>query len=150
MITLSDFIRPFAFLAIALTSLACQAIDNPDASNYLEKFRSEASAYERAIFKDSQTTSDSMEAYREYIAFLESELEAATSALRDELSGVEEEAFEKSISAWDIYRTSEKDFISTVWTPQNFGSSSAFSRLAFYADVLRSRVERLQKYRLQF
>ena len=129
MITLSDFIRPFAFLAIALTSLACQAIDNPDAPNYLKKFRSEASAYERAIFKDSQTTSDSMERYREYIAFLESELETTTSALRDELYGAEEEAFEKSISAWDIYRTSEKDFISTVWTPQNFGSSSAFSSL---------------------
>ncbi|SET94019.1 Protein of unknown function [Marinobacter segnicrescens] len=150
MITLSRVIRPFAFLSITLTSVACQAIDNPDAPNYLDAFQSEASAYEQAIFEESQTTSDSMEAYREYIAFLEDELVKASSALAEELSASEKDVFEKSQSAWEAYQEAEKVFVSRVWTPQNFGSSSPFSRLAFYADVLRSRVELLQKYRLQF
>lgn len=150
MITLSGAIRPFAFLTIALTSVACQAIDNPDAPNYLDAFQSEASAYEQAIFEESQTTSDSMEAYREYIAFLEEELVAANSALENELSGSERDVFEEAQRAWEAYQEAEKHFVSTVWTPQNFGSSSAFSRLAFYADVVRGRIELLQKYRLQF
>ncbi|WP_328186016.1 lysozyme inhibitor LprI family protein [Marinobacter sp. OP 3.4] len=147
---LPRFLRPFAFLTIALTSVACQAIDNPDAPNYLEGFRSEVSSHERAIYEDAQTMSDSVEAYRGYIAFLEEELAAATSALEGELAGSEGEAFAESQHAWETYQQSEKAFVSSVWTPRNFGSSSAFSRLAFYADVLRSRIEPLLKYRMQF
>lgn len=150
MIMLSSFIRPFAFLVIALTSVACQAIDNPDAPNYIENFRAEAASYEQAIYQEAQTTSDSVEAYRGYIAFLEEELAAATSALEDELSGSEGEAFAESQRAWAAYQEAEKAFVSSVWTPQNFGSSSAFSRLSFYVDVLRSRIELLLKYRMQF
>lgn len=146
----TGLIRSLAFLTIALTSMGCQAIDNPDAPNYLEQFRSEASSYEQAIFEDAQTTSDSMEAYRDYIDFLEEELATATSALEAELSGSEREAFDEARSAWEAYQKAEKAFVSTVWTPQNFGSSSAMSRLGFYAELLKSRVERLQKYRLQF
>ncbi|MFL1405872.1 lysozyme inhibitor LprI family protein [Marinobacter sp. M1N3S26] len=144
------FLRPFALLTIALTSVACQAIDNPDAPHYLEDFRSEVSSHEQAVYEDAQTTSDSMEAYRDYIAFLEEELSAATSALEGEFSGSEGEAFAESQRAWEAYQEAEKAFVSSVWTPRNFGSSSAFSRLAFYADVLRSRIELLLKYRKQF
>lgn len=147
---MTGFLRSFAFLAIALTPLGCQAIDNPDAPNYLDNFRSAASSYERAVYEDAQTTSDSLEAYREYIGFLEEELATATSSLEAELSGSEREAFDEARSAWEIYQKAEQAFVSTVWTPQNFGSSSAMSRLAFYADLLRSRVELLQKYRVQF
>lgn len=150
MIMLPGFLRPFAFLTIALTSVACQAIDNPDAPNYLEDFRSEVSSHERAVYENAQTMSASMEAYRDYITFLEEELAATTSALEDELSGSEGEAFAESQRAWAAYQQAEKAFVSSVWTPQNFGSSSAFSRLAFYADVLRSRIELLLKYRMQF
>ncbi|MFL1482737.1 lysozyme inhibitor LprI family protein [Marinobacter sp. LN3S78] len=114
------FLRPFALLTIALTSVACQAIDNPDAPHYLEDFRSEVSSHEQAVYEDAQTTSDSMEAFAE------------------------------SQRAWEAYQEAEKAFVSSVWTPRNFGSSSAFSRLAFYADVLRSRIELLLKYRKQF
>lgn len=148
--TVPGVLRSLAFLSIALTSVACQAIDNPDAPDYLGDFRAEASTHEQAIYEDAQTTSDSMEAYRDYIGFLEEELAAATAALEGELSGSEREALSASQRAWEAYQDTEKAFVSSVWTPQNFGSSSAFSRLAFYADVLRSRIELLQKYRLQF
>lgn len=147
---MTGFLRALTFLAIALAPLGCQAIDNPDAPNYLENFRSAASSYERAVHEDAKTTSDSMEAYREYIGFLEEELATVTSALEGELSSSEREAFDEARNAWRTYQKMEKSFISTVWTPHNFGSSSAMSRLAFYADLLRSRVELLQKYRMQF
>ncbi|GGY81461.1 lysozyme inhibitor LprI family protein [Marinobacter zhanjiangensis] len=150
MMAITGFLRSFAFLAITLTSLGCQAIDNPDAPNYLEDFRSEASSYEKAIYNDAQATSDSMKAYRDYIGFLEEQLDTATFALARKLSGSEREAFDEARGAWEAYQKAENAFVSTVWTPQNFGSSSAMSRLGFYAELLRSRIERLQKYRLQF
>jgi len=147
---MTGYIRTLVFLSVALTSLGCQAIDNPDAPDYLEAFRSEASSYTQAIYENAQTTADSMEAYRNYIDFLEGELERSASALESVLAGPEQEAFRKSQSAWQAYQEAEKGFISTVWTPQNFGSSSAMSRLAFYADVLRSRTELLLRYLQQF
>ncbi len=147
---MTGYIRTLVFLSVALISLGCQAIDNPDAPNHLEAFRSEASSYTQAIYENAQTTADSMEAYRNYIDFLKDKLAEARSALESELSGPEQEAFRKSRNAWQAYQEAEKGFISTVWTPQNFGSSSAMSRLAFYADVLRSRTELLLRYRQQF
>lgn len=144
------FVRSLAFLSIALTSVACQAIDNPDAPDYLGDFQSEVATHDQAIYEDAQTMSDSIEAYRDYIGFLEEELTTVISAVESELSGSEREALIKSQSAWEVYQDKEKAFVSSVWTPQTFGTSSAFSRLAFYADVLRSRIELLQKYRMQF
>lgn len=144
------FLRSFAFLLIALAPLGCQAIDNPDAPDYLGDFLTEASSYEQVIYVDAQTASDAMEAYREYIGFLEEELVTVTFALEAEFSGSEREAFDKARNAWEAYQEAEKAFISTVWTPQNFGSSSAMSRLAFYTELLKSRILQLQKYRLQF
>lgn len=144
------FLRSLTFLAIALASVACQAVDNPDAPDYLGDFRAEAATHEQAIYEDAQTTSDSMEAYRDYIGFLEGELAAATAVLEGELSGSEREAFQEARRDWEGYQKAEKTFVTSVWTPKNFGSSSAFSRLAFYADVLRSRIELLQMYRMQF
>jgi uncharacterized protein YecT (DUF1311 family) len=91
-----------------------------------------------------------MEAYRNYIEFLEKALATASSGLEAELSDSERKAFNDSQAAWEAYRQAEKSFVSSVWTPQKFGSSSSFSRLAFYADAVRSRVELLQKYRMQF
>lgn len=143
-------LRSLAFMTIAFASLGCQAIGNPEAPDHLGEFRSEASSHERAIFQDAQTTSGSMEAYRDYIEFLEKALAAASSGLEAELSDSERKAFNNSQAAWEAYRQSEKSFVSSVWTPQNFGSSSSFSRLAFYADIVRSRIEMLQKYRMQF
>lgn len=148
--TVPGVLRSLAFLFIALTSVACHAIDNPDAPDYLGDFRAEAATHEQAIYEDAQTTSDLREAYRDYIGFLEEELAAATAALEGELSGSEREAFDDAQESWEGYQKAEKTFVAGVWTPENFGSSSAFSRLAFYADVLRSRIELLLKYRMQF
>ena len=147
---LTSSLRTLVFLTIALTSFGCQAIDNPDTPDYLEQFRSSASSYEQAIYDTARTSAEIMEAYREYVGFLEEELATATSAVEAELSGSERGVFDKARNAWDAYLAAEKTFVSTVWTAQNSGSSSAVSRLAFYADVLKSRVELLQKYRLQF
>ncbi|NWO04134.1 MAG: DUF1311 domain-containing protein [Alteromonadaceae bacterium] len=144
------FIRYLAFLGIALFSSAGQAIDNPDAHKYLENFRAEASSYEQAIYEDAQTTSDSIEAYHDYIEFLEETLAAAVFGLNAELPASEREAFKDAQAAWEAYREVEKAFVANVWTPQNFGSSSSFSRLTFYAEVIRSRIELVQKYRMQF
>lgn len=150
MIAIHGFIRSLAFLTIVFSSAACQAIDNPDAPNYLENFRTEASSYEKAIYQDAQTTLEAMEEYRNYIEFLEKEFATAETALKSELAEPDRDRFEKAQTAWDSYQKAEKAFVSGVWTPTNFGSSSAFSRLEYYADLLRSRTELLLKYRMQF
>jgi len=142
-------LRSLALLSIALTSLKCHAIDNPDAPNYLEDFLFESSSYEQAIYEEAKTTSDSIEKYRDYLSFLEGKLAKVSAALNSKLSGSEQEVFNKSQSAWEAYQQAEKAFVSSVWKPQNFGSSYAMSRLAFYAEILRSRTELLLKYNLQ-
>lgn len=150
MIAMPGFIRSLALLTIACSSAACQAIDNPDAPNYLENFRTEASSYEKAIYQDAQTTLEATEEYRRYIEFLEKELAAAETALKGELAESDRARFTEAQTAWEDYQKAEEAFVSGVWTPTNFGSSSAFSRLEYYADILRSRTELLLKYRMQF
>ena len=137
-------------LIAALSSISCQAIDNPDAPNYLGQFRSEAANYEDAIYQEAATTSQAVDEYRKYINFLEGEIEAAETAVENELSEPDKLKLADAMAAWKSYRDAEGDFIAGVWTPENFGSSSAFSRLAFYAEILKSRVELLLKYRAQF
>lgn len=137
-------------LIAALSSIACQAIDNPDAPNYLEQFRSEASSYEQSIYQDATTTSQAVTEYRHYIDFLEREVIAAQTAIENELSGPDKLKLADSMAAWKSYRDTERDFITGVWTQDNFGSSSTLSRLAFYAEILTSRIELLLKYRAQF
>ncbi|MFE8072577.1 DUF1311 domain-containing protein [Marinobacteraceae bacterium S3BR75-40.1] len=150
MITRQGIYRSFVFLLLALSSVACQAVDNPEAPNYLESFRSEASTFEQSIYQEAQSTAEMVDAYQRYIQFLDKKLAATESAIEKELREPDRSTFITSQSAWESYRKAERDFISSVWTRKNFGSSSDVSRLSLYAHLLKSRIELLLKYRLQF
>ncbi|WP_166264690.1 lysozyme inhibitor LprI family protein [Marinobacter caseinilyticus] len=148
--TSSEFGRTLLLLLITFTSAACQAIDNPDAPDYLEQFRAQASSYELAINNKSQTTADMIVEYRGYIDFLEQALQLVETALEGSLSDSERALFFETQAKWQTYRQAEMSFVDSVWTQENFGSSASVSKLAFYSEILKSRIELLQTYRLQF
>lgn len=137
-------------LMLAFSSVACHAIDNPDAPNYLEEFSAKASEYEQVVHQDAETTAEIAAAYRQYIGFLETELAEAESAVDPELTDTDRIKFKEAREAWRNYQKSEQEFIASVWQQERFGSSSGISRLAFYAHMLKARVELLQIYRMQF
>ncbi len=146
-------IRTFGMIGLllaALSSIACQAVDSPDAPDYLSNFQKEAAQYVQMIPEEATTTAEMADGYRDYIEFLEQELITAEAAVESELGETDRMTFAEAKAAWRTYRDAEKELIASVWVPGNFGSSSAVSRLAFYAELLRARIELLQKYRLQF
>lgn len=132
------------------SSMACQAIDNPEAVNYLAAFNEKTASFEAKISQQAQTTQDYVEIYAEYEQFLDGELNRAYTLLTKNLDEKQRTELKKSQRQWLAYRDAEFVFIDSTWTSQNFGSSSALSKGGYRTALIKARVELLFHYLSNF
>lgn len=127
-------------------TVACKAIDNPDAPDFVAEFNARAKQYEDDIQNKVTATEDVRQAYAEYERFLDAELAKAYQALLAKLSKGSQTKLERSQAAWRKYRQAEFDFIAENWTGKAFGSSSVLSRGGYRTAIIRDRVTTLLHY----
>lgn len=137
---------------LVLTSLllccspSIQAIDNPDAPDYVGDFLNRAQPYERDIQQTEHTTQSYIAAYAAYEKFLDGELNSAYRQLMLHLPNDAQQALKKSQFAWLHYRDQEFEFIRHNWTTEQFGSSAVISRGDYRAKIIKDRVVILLRY----
>ncbi|HNP27325.1 MAG TPA: DUF1311 domain-containing protein [Nitrosomonas sp.] len=123
------------------------AIDNPDAPDYIDAFQNRAQVYELNIRQAAAyTTQDYIAAYAAYEDFLDQELNSAYKQLMVQLSEEAQYALRSSQRKWLSYRNQEFDFITLNWTTAQFGSSSAISRGEYRTALIKNRVLLLLQY----
>lgn len=136
----------YATLLLAGFTASCQAIDNPDAPDYVADFKQRAQPFEVAIHQQAKTTQDSLKAYADYEQFLDKELNKAYKSVLEKLGAEQQTKIKESQRNWIKYRDSEFDLIAENWTTKNFGSSAVLSRGAYRTTIIRDRVTLLLNY----
>lgn len=135
----------YALLFISLFSFSTLAIDNPDAPNRIEQFKSRIFKYEQSI-QNASSTIGFIESYYAYEQALDKELNQAYSVLISKLDGEAKTLLKHSQRQWIKYRDAEFSYIVENWSRKNFGSSYALSRGSYKTAFIRSRVEQLLHY----
>ena len=136
----------YATLLLTGFTASCQAVDNPDAPDYVTDFKQRAQPFEVAIHQQAKTTQDSLKTYVDYEQFLDKELNKAYKLLLTKLGTEQQAKIKESQRNWVKYRDSEFDLIAQNWTAKNFGSSSVLSRGAYRTTIIRDRVTLLLNY----
>ena len=137
-------------LVIIFTSFV-YALDNPEAKNYIAKFKTEAEVYEAKIEYSTSKSIDLRKAYFEYVQFLEKELAEANKEIFKNLSDAKlKQAFIKSENTWDIYKKQEFEFVDRMFTRNTVGSSYILSRGSAKVNVLKQHVIQLYRYLQHF
>ncbi|MBL8498144.1 DUF1311 domain-containing protein [Nitrosomonas sp. JL21] len=131
-------------------SLSTQAIDNPDAPDYVGDFLKRAQPYERNIQQTAHTTQQYVTAYAAYEKFLDNELNAAYRQLMAHLPEESQQALKKSQLAWLNYRDQEFEFINHNWTTEKFGSSMVISGGDYRAKLIKDRAMILLYYFMNY
>lgn len=141
--------RPISFVLaawlLARASL-CVAIDNPDAPDLVTAFESRNEKFELLIREQAQNQAEIINAYAQYVDFLDQELNHAYAALIKQLNETNKQSLLRSQRLWIQFRDAEYGFIDNNWTVANFGSSSAISRSAYRATIIKNRVLELLHY----
>lgn len=135
----------YATLFLGITA-SCQAVDNPDAPDYVSDFKQRAQPFEMAIHQQAMTTQDSLKAYADYEQFLDKELNKTYKLVLTKLGAEQQAKIKESQRNWIKYRDSEFDLIADNWTAKNFGSSAVLSRGAYRTTIIRDRVTLLLNY----
>lgn len=139
--------RRRALFAAALSCCtAAYAIDNPDTPDRNAAFLLQAQPYEERFLQASRS-SEIAAAGAAYAAFLDAEL---NKTYQDLLAAVENTGTRRALAQaqreWLEFRDAEFRFIGNHWTPQNFGTSSAQSRVAHRNQIVKQRVSTLLAY----
>ncbi|MDR4513323.1 lysozyme inhibitor LprI family protein [Nitrosomonas sp.] len=127
-----------------------QALDNPDAPDYVGEFNKRAQAYEQDIQQTAQTTQDYLAAYVAYEHFLDKELNHIYRQLIAQLNGETRDALRVSQRKWLQYRDAAFEFIALNWTMESFGSASVISRGDYRTTIIRDRVLLLLNYQQNY
>lgn len=128
-------------LLAAYSASFVQALDHPDAPDYVAAFEQRAQPFAAAVHEARDAGASAA-----YSAFLDRELNLA---YRELLARVDAEArpqLQASQRAWLAFYEAEVAFIGGNWTPGNFGSSSAISRADYRADLVKARILTLLNY----
>lgn len=136
----------YATLLLSAVTVSCQAVDNPDAPDYVADFMQRVQMYEATIQQQAKTTQDSLKAYADYEQFLDKELNKVYKLLITKLGAEQQAKIKESQRNWIKYRDSEFDLITENWTAKNFGSSAVLSRGAYRTTIIRDRVILLLNY----
>ena len=131
--------------ALSLSASAALAIDNPDRPDPVAEFASRAGDFETRI-AGAGTDRDALAVYAQYEQFLDRELNLAYTALVRQGRDSRRQDLVRSQKSWLVFRDAELRFIANNWTREDFGSSSAASRAAYRAALIRGRVETLLGY----
>ncbi|MDO6764914.1 hypothetical protein [Agarivorans sp. 1_MG-2023] len=76
-VVLKKYLRSALSVGLSLCVVAVQAIDNPDAPDYLGSFESTAKVYETDLANSTSKSVDILEQYNAYHSFLDGELNRA-------------------------------------------------------------------------
>ena len=129
---------------------AAWPLDNPDAVNLMHEFESSSHPYLESIEKTELTETDMLRAYAIYQAFLEQELNHHYQRLLAQVDQPSGKTLRESQHRWRQWREVELRFITSNWTPANFGSSSRITRAASRTLLLRHRIIELIHYRQHY
>jgi uncharacterized protein YecT (DUF1311 family) len=124
---------------------SAQAIDNPDAPDHQAAFLTRAKPYEERLSEASDGPA-SASAAAAYALFLDAEMNLAYRQLLARLDGRARQDLTLSQRRWLLFREAENRFIGANWTPKNFGSSAALSRVDYRTTLVRQRVLTLLVY----
>ncbi len=122
------------------------AIDNPDATNFIEEFQSRAQTFKKDINNPNNSTQDYLIAYEQYQIFLDKELNMAYRLLKSKLPTPQVADLKKSQRNWIKFRDAEFELIKNNWTRKNFGSSAGISRGTYRCSLIENRVTQLLHY----
>ena len=125
---------------VAVHGPLCFAIDNPDGPDIVSEFQARCEQYELNIQEQGGKTRDTNLAFSRYEKFLDLELNHAYLGLLQRTSGAPKQNLVQSQRRWLQFRDAEFLFISSNWNVDNFGTSSAVSRGAYRASVIKDRV----------
>lgn len=139
-----------AALMLVLFSNLTFAIDNPDAPDLIAEFETREKSLIATIEKPTNSTSDYLASYSNYLKFLDKELNTAYKTLRAKLPEDKQKKLKASQLSWIKYRDLEFAFIDTTWTNKDFGTSSGISRGQYKANIIRNRVIQLMYYTKTF
>jgi uncharacterized protein YecT (DUF1311 family) len=151
---LSNLHKKIACLAVftvacLLTTLTF-AIDNPDAPDYISEFKSREKIFTEKINNPNNTNQEYLDAYNDYLIFLDKELNAAYGLLIPKLQKNHQEEIKNSQRKWLEFRDAEFKFIISNWTRDNFGSSAWISRGDYRTTIVKERVMQLLHYALNY
>jgi uncharacterized protein YecT (DUF1311 family) len=132
--------------ALIASGAPCFAIDNPDAPDYIREFEARSGKFDEKLREQGRNTRDTTEAYAEYERFLEHELNRAYAALVKSVAAEPRKRLVQSQRRWIQYRDAEFSFIGENWTVERFGTSSAISRGAYRATIIKDRTVTLLHY----
>ena len=124
----------------------CIAIDNPDAPDFVSEFQARCEKFEILINKQTQNEREVILAYKRYEQFLNQELNQAYLALTKKMGEAPRQNMVQSQRRWLQYRDAEFIFITSNWTVENFGTSSALSRGTYRTAIIKDRVVGLLHY----
>ena len=133
-----------------LCSTTAWTLDNPDAANLMQEFESGSYPYLESIEKTEITETGMLRAYATYQAFLEQELNHHYQRLLAQVDQPSRQVLRESQNRWQQWREVELRFITSNWTPANFGSSSRITRAASRTLLLRHRIIELIHYRQHY
>ena len=131
---------------IASHASAGFAIDNPDTPDLVGEFEARAEKLEARFQEQASNTAEFTLAFSAYEKFLDQELNKAYEDLARRLDAPARQDLRSAQKRWLQYRDAEFRFIAGNWTQENFGSSSAISRGALRAAVVKDRVVGLLHY----
>ncbi|MBA1145935.1 DUF1311 domain-containing protein [Ectothiorhodospiraceae bacterium WFHF3C12] len=138
--------RVLAWLILALISGCAFALDNPDAPDRIAAFEAREEPYLESIRSRADTTEAYRNAYAEYAAFLDAELNRAYGSLMEQLEEADRARLRAAQRAWIRFRDAEFELIDRHWRRARYGSSAVISRGDYRSAILRDRVITLLRY----
>lgn len=141
-------------IVILFTCLKLSSVDNPNAPDYLGKFRARMKIFEEKAI-DSSVLSEVVENYRIYENELDKELNKAYKLLMKELKNDEKKKLKLSQLKWIQYRDSEFEFIEYNFYKIEHGSFAhgreiCYSVGAYRTTIIKDRIELLYSYLLNY
>jgi len=133
-------------IAVSLIFNSACAVDNPDAPDFIGKFKESEKVYLKAIENQENGTRDTIRAYHEYKIFLDEALNKTYNILESKLSPKHQKELKASQLHWIKFRDAEFEFINNNWDRPTFGTSFAVSRGDYSSSVIKNRLIQLFHY----
>ncbi|HDY7989514.1 TPA: lysozyme inhibitor LprI family protein [Vibrio vulnificus] len=139
-------VNKILILLIIIYPRISYSIDNPDSPDYIANFTELSERYENKINNSKVNNVEILNAYNEYMLFLDEELNKSFLILKKKMTSENFLKLQQSQRQWILYRDMEFKLIESNWTRNNFGSSYRLSQFSYKSSVIKNRVIQLYYY----
>ncbi|UOG92590.1 MAG: lysozyme inhibitor LprI family protein [Candidatus Thiothrix sulfatifontis] len=135
-----------SFLYLLMVGSFCFAVDDPNDLDLIKEFELRCKKYAIVINEEADTDHEISIKNKEYMLFLDKELNSAYMKLIALLDEKSKKKLVFSQRQWLRFRDAEFGFIVNNWTIKDFGSSSAISRDAYRTVLVKNRIIEILSY----